>query len=710
MSDVMRKAVLAALASLCLALCLGAAPLLAEDGSRLWLRAEPTARAQVDADRQGATVQIALDELRTQWKGAPVRLRIVAAGDAAAGAVALGEEGYRIAGDAKGGFTVSAEAEAGLLYGAYHLLRLQETGAVPPTLDVCEKPSYAIRVLDHWDGFGMEDREGKPVGSMWKPELLPVIPDFYRQYARANASVGINAAVLNIVNASPNVLTARWLGRAKAIADFMRPYHIKVFLSVDFATPVRLGELKTADPLDAQVRKWWKDKADEIYRLIPDFGGFLMKANSEGTSGPRDYGRTHLDGANMMADALASHGGVIMWRAFVYDPNETDRAKQAYLEFHPNDGKFRDNVIIQVKNGPVDFQPREPVSPLFGAMKKTPVMPEFEVVQEYLGGTNHIAYLGTMWEEALGTDTYAEGAGSTVAKATDGRLFGHRLTAIAGVSNVSAGTPNWCGSHFAQANWYVFGRLAWNNGLSAAAIAEEWVRQTFTNEEAFVVPVVDMMMRSREAEVDFMMPLGLHHLFAFGHHYGPEPWAAPSKARPDWLPKYYHKADESGLGYDRTATGSNAVEQYSPVLRAAYGNLATVDERFILWFHHVPWTHRMRSGRTLWEELCHKYDRGVREVRDFQKTWDRMERYIDAERFAHVQKKLYIQVGDAIWWRDACVLYFQTFAKRPIPYDLERPTQDLETLMKIDLVDFYYPEREWRDKERGKVIPKHIDR
>jgi alpha-glucuronidase len=686
-------------------LLIGSSMLYAEDGYLLWLRAKANANAQVTTNKQGASIDIAVKELQSQWKGAAIQLNITNERNVAA----LGKEGFTITGDKSNGFTISASTEAGLLYGAYHLLRLQETNAIPATLNVSEKPSYDIRILNHWDSFGMEDNAGSVFrGSLWQPEVLPDIPDFYIQYARANAAIGINSTVLNNVNASPAVLTTRWLEKVKAIADVLRPYNIRVYLSVDFSSPVRLGELNTGDPLDKNVQKWWKNKVDEVYRYVPDFGGFLMKANSEGTSGPRDYGRTHLDGANMMADALAPHNGIIMWRAFVYDPNETDRAKQAYLEFQPNDGKFRPNVIVQVKNGPVDFQPREPISPLFGAMKKTPVMIEFEIVQEYFGYANHLAYLGTLFEECLDTDTYAEGPGNTVAKTTDGSLYKHKLTAISGVANVRRDVSNWCGHHFAQSNWYAFGRLAWNHQLSAETIAEEWARQTFSNDEAFVIPVTDMMMRSREAEVDFMMPLGLHHLFAFGHHYGPEPWVEVSFARPDWLPKYYHQANNVGLGYDRTKTGSDAVAQYSQALHAAYSNLETCDERFLLWFHHVPWTHKMRNGHTLWDELCYRYDNGLQEVRDFQKTWDRMEQYIDPERFAHVQSRLRIQVSDAIWWRDACVLYFQTFAKMPIPYNLERPTTDLETLKMIDLIDFNYREKADRSKERGKTIPKVI--
>ncbi|MDR2293170.1 MAG: alpha-glucuronidase [Prevotellaceae bacterium] len=665
--------------------------LYAEDGSKLWLRAKTDAHAQITANSQSPTINIAIKELQSQWKGAPVQLNIAKNKNTNA----LGTDGFIISGDNSKQIVITSSAEQGLLYGAYHLLRLQECNDIPEYLNISESPSYSIRILNHWDGFGYTG--GMMSNSFWKPELLPNnIPEFYTQYARANASTGINATVLNIVPGSPELLTATWLEKVKAIADVLRPYYVKVYLAPNFASPKLLGELPTADPLNKDVQKWWKNKVDEIYKYIPDFGGFLMKANSEGSSGPLDYGRTHLDGANMMADALASHNGILMWRAFVYDPNEVDRAKQAYLEFYPNDGKFRSNVIIQVKNGPIDFQPREPVSPLFGAMQKTPVMIEYEIMQEYLGASNHIAYLGTTFEECLDTDTYAQGAGSTVAKTTDGTLFGHKLTAISGVANIVANAPNWCGHVFCQANWYAFGRLGWNNKLSAETVAEEWVRQTFTNDETFVWTITDLMMRSREAEVDFMMPLGLHHLFACGHHYGPEPWCNEHEPgwRADWKPSYYHRADAEGLGYDRTETGSNAVSQYFSPLRESYANMATCDERFILWFHHVPWTYKMKNGRTLWDELCYHYDHGVKEIRDFQKIWDRMEKYVDYERFIHVKNKLCIQASDAVWWRDACVLYFQQFSKMPIPYDLERPNVTLKQLMnkKINLSEIFLNE------------------
>ncbi|MDR3329427.1 MAG: alpha-glucuronidase [Prevotellaceae bacterium] len=655
-----------------------AAPLRAEDGSRLWLRGNATAHARVAAGRQSPTIAIAVSELQAQWQGAAVQLSIVPN-------KALGDDGFSISGSPQSGVTIAAVAEQGLLYGAYHLLRLQETQSLPPTLSITETPRYALRILNHWDNLDGSVERGYAGRSLWKwGELPDTLSPRYAAYARANASVGVNGTVLNNVNASPQILSPPMLRKVKAIADVLRPYHIRVYLSINFSSPMALGSLETADPLDKAVQRWWGGKVAEIYRLIPDFGGFLVKANSEGLPGPQDYGRTHLDGANMLADALAPHSGIVMWRAFVYSPNDPDRAKQAYQEFMPFDGKFRPNVIIQVKNGPVDFQPREPFSPLFGAMQRTPVMVELQITQEYLGFSNHLAYLGTLFEECLQSDTYARGAGSTVAKATDGSLFAHPLTAIAGVANIGSDV-GWCGHPFAQASWYAFGRLAWSHSLPAEAIAREWLRQTFGSDSAFVEPAAAMMMQSREAVVSYMMPLGLHHLFAWGHHYGPEPWCRVPNARPDWLPSYYHKADSAGLGFDRSSTGSHATAQYFTPLREQWDNLETCDERYLLWFHHVPWGYTMKSGRTLWSELCHRYQSGVDSVRAMQQAWDRLQPYVDAERFALVQSRLRTQARDAVWWRDACLLYFQTFSRRPIPYALERPVHDLDELMKVKL-------------------------
>lgn len=652
----------------------------AEDGSQLWLRFP--AKNGISADKiiskgSSPTLNIARKELSSHWQGQVVELRTENKDKNL-------KDGYRIVSSPEK-IVISAGKEIGLLYGVYHILRLQQTKADLSHLNTIEKPSYDVRVLDHWDNLDGSIERGYAGRSLWKWEDLPgKISPRYEEYARANASVGINSVVLNNVNASPNMLREDYLKKVKVLADIFRPYGIKVYLSVNFSSPKVLGGLQNSDPLNKDVQKWWKDKAAEIYKLIPDFGGFLVKANSEGQPGPQDYGRTHADGANMMADALKPYNGIVMWRAFVYSPSKDDRAKQAYLEFVPLDGKFRDNVIIQIKNGPVDFQPREAFNPLFGALRKTSEMVEFQITQEYLGFSNHLVFLAPLFKETLDSDTYSDGRGSTIAKITDGTLRPAKLTAISAVANIGEDT-NWTGHHFAQANWYAFGRLAWNHQLSSEQIADEWIKMTFTDDQNFLNPVKEIMLSSRETAVEYMMPLGLHHIFAGGHHYGPEPWGDYKGGRPDWSPVYYHQADVQGLGFNRTKTGSNAVSQYFPPLNERYGNISTCPENLILWFHHVPWDYTMKDGKTLWDELCYTYDSGVKKVRDYQKTWDRMEPYIDKQRFADVQSKLKIQSKDAVWWKDACLLYFQTFSKKPIPYDIERPVHELEDLKKIKL-------------------------
>lgn len=652
----------------------------AEDGSQLWLRFP--AKNGISADKiiskgSSPTLNIARKELNSHWQGQAVELRTENKDKNL-------KDGYRIVSTPQK-IVISAGKEIGLLYGVYHILRLQQTKTDLSHLNTVEKPSYDVRVLDHWDNLDGSIERGYAGRSLWKWEDLPgKISPRYEEYARANASVGINSVVLNNVNASPNMLREDYLKKVKVLADVFRPYGIKVYLSVNFASPKVLGGLQNSDPLNKDVQKWWKDKAAEIYKLIPDFGGFLVKANSEGQPGPQDYGRTHADGANMMADALKPYNGIVMWRAFVYSPSKDDRAKQAYLEFVPLDGKFKDNVIIQIKNGPVDFQPREAFNPLFGALRKTSEMVEFQITQEYLGFSNHLVFLAPLFKETLDSDTYSDGQGSTIAKITDGTLRPAKITAISAVANIGEDT-NWTGHHFAQANWYAFGRLAWNHQLSSEQIADEWLKMTFTDDQNFLNPVKEIMLSSRETAVDYMMPLGLHHIFAGGHHYGPEPWGDYKGGRPDWSPVYYHQADAQGLGFNRTKTGSNAVSQYFSPLNERYGNISTCPENLILWFHHVPWEYTMKNGKTLWDELCYTYDSGVKKVRDYQKTWDRMEPYIDKQRFADVQSKLKIQSKDAVWWKDACLLYFQTFSKKSIPYDIERPVHELEDLKKIKL-------------------------
>ena len=617
-----------------------------EDGSQLWLRLNSSSTTANITGIKGT----AMTELQTYWQGGPVVLKRQKG---------MAKEGYAIKN--QGGKTIiTAASDAGLLYGAYHLLRLQATGQATTSLDINEKPFYDLRILNHWDNpNGTVER-----GFAGRSIFLNPDPERMKTYGRANASVGINGTVLNNVNASPQALSAESLQKAKAIADQLRPFGIRVYLSINFASPIRLGGLKTADPLNTEVIGWWKDKVNEIYKIIPDFGGFLVKANSEGEPGPQDFGRTHADGANMLANALKPHNGVVMWRAFVYKPQSSDRANQAYDEFMPLDGQFADNVIIQVKNGPIDFQPREPYSPLFTAMKKTPMMVEFQLTQEYLGAANHLVYLAPLWQEFF---TFVK-PGS--------------IKAMAGVANIGDDT-NWCGHHFAQANWYTFGRTAWNPSLSPKDIAEEWLTQTFTNQPQFIAAMSQVMMDSREACVNYMMPLGLHHIFAGNHHYGPEPWYSPRGVRADWTPPYYHKADNIGLGFDRTLKGSANVKQYTEELCRLYNDINTCPENLLTWFHHVPWDHRMKSGRTFWDELCHKYDDGVREARHFLVVWDAMQSYVDSQRFDEIQRKLRIQARDSEWWRDACLLYFQTFAHRPIPQDMEHPVHNLDEMMKF---------------------------
>lgn len=645
-----------------------ALPSFSEDGSRLWLRYDTVSvRKQIDKGIDSPVMRLAENELSTYWKGSNVSLQLMADSEY----FALGKDGYTI--NVENGTTVlRSMSETGLLYAAYHLLRLQACGEDCSRLDIKEKPVNDIRILNHWDNPDGTIERGYAGRSLWKWDELPAkVSPRYAEYARANASIGINGTVLNNVNASPEALSSDNLKKVKTLADIFRPYGIKVYLSVNFATPIKLGGLATADPLNSDVAEWWKQKVHEIYSMIPDFGGFLVKANSEGQPGPCDYHRTHAEGANMLASALKPYGGIVMWRAFVYSPSDADRAKQAYLEFKPLDGKFLDNIIVQVKNGPIDFQPREPYSPLFGAMPHTQLMVEFQVTQEYLGHSNHLAYLAPMWKEF-----YSYYSPSN-------------MKAAAGVTNIGDDT-NWCGNDLAQSNWYAFGRLAWNPALSSEEIAREWLAQTFTADSRFVRPMTEVMMQSREAVVDYMMPLGLHHIFAWGHHYGPEPWCEIEGARPDWLPTYYHRADKEGLGFDRTTDGSDAVSQYPDSLAAVFNSIDSCPDEFLLWFHHVPWKYEMKSGRTMWDELCLHYQRGVDAARGFRDTWKDMSPYVDAERHAAVANRFDIQASDAVWWKDACLEYFRTFSHMKYPAGVEKPHFSLKKLKKVKLpIDNY---------------------
>ena len=573
---------------------------------------------------------------------------------------------------------IVANTEIGVLYGAFHLLRLIQTNQSITALTISSVPKIKLRILDHWDNLNRSVERGYAGISIWNWHELPgYIDQRYIDYARANASIGINGTVLTNVNANALVLTKEYLVKVAALANTFRPYGIKVYLTARFSAPVEIGGLKTADPLDPAVQLWWKEKVKEIYSYIPDFGGLLIKANSEGQPGPQNYNRTHADGANMFADALAPFHGIVMWRAFVYSSEASnDRFKQAYNEFKPLDGKFRSNVLLQVKNGPIDFQPREPFHPLFGAMPQTPLMMEFQLTQEYLGFATHLVFLPVLQKEILNADTYTKGNGSTVAKVIDGSLDNHSLTGMAGVANIG-NERNWCGHPFAQANWYGLGRLAWNDSISAATIADEWIRQTFSNKKNAVDTLKKMMLASHETLVNYMTPLGLHHIMGNGHHYGPAPWS-DNLPRPDWNPVYYHKADSIGIGFDRTVSGSNALAQYSNVIAKKYEDENTMDEKYLLWFHHISWNHKMKSGNIFWDELCYKYNEGVQGVKTMQLEWNQMSNVVDAERFKQVKMLLVIQLEEAQWWRSACLLYFQTFSKKPFPKNIEQPSGTLE--------------------------------
>jgi alpha-glucuronidase len=560
----------------------------------------------------------------------------------------------------------------------FRFLSLIQTGRSIDRLNIEDSPKLQRRVLDHWDNLDGSVERGYAGRSIWDwPQLPETVDSRYVDYARACASVGINGATLNNVNAQAVSLTAPYIEKAKAIADVLRPYGIRVYLSARFSAPIEIGKLKTADPLDPAVRAWWKAKADEIYRAIPDFGGFVVKANSEGQPGPGDYHRSHAEGANALADAVAPHGGIVMWRAFVYasTPN-TDRIKQAYEEFKPLDGKFASNVLVQVKSGPLDFQPLEPFHPLFGRMPKTNLMLEVQITKEYLGQTTHLTYVTKSFEEVLRADTFAKGRGSTVAKT----LEACGLTGMAGVSNVGS-DRNWCGSDFNQADWYGFGRLAWDPETSAREIAADWLKMTFSDAEGFVGPMVEVMEESREAVVRYMTPLGLHHQMATGHHYGPGPWVS-DLGRADWNPTYFARADAEGIGFDRTVTGSNALEQYWPGAAAQWEDVRLIDPKYLLWFHRVPWSFKMKDGRTLWEALVAEYDAGVSDVVRMRKTWEQMAFFVDGERFEVVAKNLGIQEREAKWWRNAMLAYFQSKSGLAIPAGhppLEHPLEYYES-------------------------------
>ena len=645
------------------------------DGSQLWLGKQYANSCQIISQLpDDATAKIAKQELENNWRGKNVELKIDKA-------LNLGE-GYNLyARPAQQGdniqyeATITASNPIGLLYGAYELIRLQNTDAYntgsgnqqnfSKAIDETEKPQVGLRILNHWDNLDGSIERGYAGKSIFKWEEIKLgkngkggsisksLHDRLITYARANASIGINGSVLNNVNASPKMMTAEYINKVRVIANILRPYGIRVYLSINFASPMALGYTKTADPLDKKVQQWWKKKAKEIYAAIPDFGGFLVKANSEGQPGPGDYHRTHAEGANMLADAVKPYGGIIMWRSFVYGANHKgeDRVKQAVSEFKGMDGKFRDNVILQSKNGPLDFQPREPYAPIFDNIKKTPQIAELQITQEYLGQSKHLTYLAPMWKEFFGF------------------VNPSKLVGISGVANIGD-DANWCGHPFSQANWYAFGRLAWNPSLTAEEIAHEWLVQTYENQdEKFTKPVEMMMMTSREACVNYMMPLGLHHIFKFDHHYGPEPDGFIASYPLEWCPVYYHKADAKGIGFNRSSKGTDAVGQYPEPYRSQYDNIETCPEEYLLWFHHVPWNYKMKSGSTLWQELCMKYNMGVAMVevyRDFWHTSAKQYMKGHEQEWQHTDSLLNVQLENAKEWRNTCLKYFQTFSKMEI--------------------------------------------
>jgi alpha-glucuronidase len=689
-----------------------------EDGYDLWLRYRPIrddrvleeyrdAIGCIVAESRSPTLQAAAEELSSGLTGLLGQAVEISSSAACANPLLIGTadssqaiaqlplsaglqelgDGYiirRVERDGQSAIAIAGRSDSGVLYGAFALLRHLQTHGELDGLALKSQPAIKHRMLNHWDNLDRSVERGYAGRSLWQWDQLPeTVSPRYRDYARANASLGINGTVLTNVNADAQVLTPAYLEKVTAIADVLRPYGIKVFLTARFSAPIEIGGLDTADPLSPRVQQWWADKTTEIYRLIPDFGGFLVKANSEGQPGPQDYGRSHAEGANMLADAVAPHGGIVAWRAFVYSTEEpADRIRQAYDEFVPLDGQFRDNVLIQTKNGPLDFQPREPVHPLFGAMRQSPVALELQITKEYLGQDTHLVYLGPWYKEALDTDTFARGPGSTVTRITDGSLYGNDLNMIAGVANIGD-DRNWTGSHFNQANWYAFGRLAWDPGLSAEAVAEEWIRATFGNDPETVSVITEMMDTSYPALVDYMTPLGIVHIMAANHHYGPGPWV-DDLPRAEWNSTYYHRADRDGIGFDRTETGSNAVEQYFEPLRTTYAKRETVPLDLLLFFHRVGWDETLETGNTLWQELVVRYDRGVASVGAMNASWKALEGKIDQQRFDEVGEFLTIQQHEARWWRDAVLAWFQSVAGLEMPEGHADPAHELDFYMSLD--------------------------
>lgn len=682
----------------------------ADDGSRLWLKydfiKENSYRKLLTKSYKEIVIvydsekaQTAAKEIQIAFKGfTTIELPIRVAAAPTLGQVltfkkaivlTIGDEkplsqreGFRIW-STPGSTIISGKSENGLIYGCFAFIRkiqLQES----LTFEVDENPKIQIRMLNHWDNANGTVERGYAGSSMWKWFELPYrIDPRYIQYARANAAIGINAVSINNVNASSRFLTAEYLEKIKAVADVLRPYGIKVFISVNFRSPRTLGGLKTSDPLDPEVKAWWKAKTEEIHRFIPDFGGYLVKANSEGEPGPQDYGRTHADGANMLAETLEGHEGIVIWRAFVYDADpKGDRFKEAYQQFKPLDGQFHPKAVVQVKNGPIDFMPREPFHPMFGAFPKTPLAMEFQITQEYIGHATHMAYLAPMFKECLDADTYANGAGTTVAKVIDGSAHQYPITVMAGVANTGS-DDNWTGHPIGQANWYAFGRLAWDHTLSSEQIAREWIKQTLTKSPEAIEQISKLMLKSLPTYIKYTYPLGLHHMMGESHHYGPQPWLEKS-GRPDWTSVYYHRAAEDGIGFDRTGKMSDALKLYAPGVQNAWNDPHKTDLNYLMWFHHLPWDFKLSTGNILWDELMIRYYQGPEDVLEMQKIWESLRDRIDPETFENVKGRLAIQYKEALWWRDSCYLYFKQFSKLPLPAGLSEPNRTLEDVKELE--------------------------
>lgn len=690
---------------------------LADDGYELWLKYRPIVQPQMQSQIRdllqevvitgnGATHDIIRKEIgragfamlglnakiestntntTSLLIGTPDDTEIFRTGSIASHLATLGKEGYFIGQtDTRGRkIAIAANSSIGALYGTFHLLRLlQSEVELKSVLPVIEQPKITHRLLNHWDNLDRTVERGYAGFSIWNWHLLPDYLDpRYEDYARANASIGINGTVITNVNANALILSPPYIQKVKALADLFRPYGIRVYLTARFSAPIELGKMETADPVNPDVRRWWNNKVKEIYEAIPDFGGFVVKANSEGQPGPQDYQRTHADGANMLAEAVAPHGGIVMWRAFVYSHEvPEDRAKQANNEFEPFDGQFHENVLIQVKNGAIDFQPREPFHPLFGAMPKSKLALELQITMEYLGQATSLVFLAPLFKECLDSETFRPSKSTTVADIVDGSAYNQKVSAIAGVANIG-NDRNWTGHLFNQANWYSYGRLAWNHQLSSEQIADEWISLTFSNDPSVKNIIAQMMLSSRETVINYMTPLGLHHIMGWDHHYGPGPWI--SRGRPDWTSVYYHRADSLGIGFDRTANGSDALSQYATQIEQKWSDPANCPEEYLLWFHHVPWTYKLKSGNTLWDEMCIKYDSGVKAVTSMKSSWQSLNSSIDKERFNHVSMLLHIQEKEAKWWRNACLLYFQQFSGMPYPAIIEKPEGDLEYYQRL---------------------------